>query len=205
MFAFLIEFFTQIISSAGYPGLTFLMMLESMIAPVPSEAVMPFAGFLIYQSKMSWEAVVLFSTLGSIIGSLISYYIGMNFGRPLIIKYGRYLLLNEHHLDLTENFFKKFGQKTIFISRFIPLVRHFISLPAGTARMNIWIFSLYTILGATMWNFFLTYLGYRLGSNWEVIRTYSEKLDVVVVALIIFVISYVFYKNKKHRKQREDI
>ncbi|MFA7171252.1 MAG: DedA family protein [Candidatus Paceibacterota bacterium] len=205
MFAFLIEFFTEIISSAGYVGLTLLMMLESMIAPVPSEAVMPFAGFLIYQGKMHWEAVVLFSTLGSIIGSLISYYIGMNFGRPLILKYGKYLLLNEHHLDLTENFFKKFGQKTIFISRFIPLVRHFISLPAGTARMNIWIFSLYTILGATMWNFFLTYLGYRLGSNWEVIRTYSEKLDVVVVALIIFVISYVFYKNKKHRKQREDI
>lgn len=203
MFAFLVEVFTQTINSAGYPGLTFLMMLESMVAPVPSEAVMPFAGFLIYQGKMHWESVILFSTLGSIIGSLISYYIGMNFGRPLIVKYGKYLLLNVHHLDLTEKFFQKFGQKTIFISRFIPVVRHFISLPAGAAKMNIWIFSLYTILGAALWNTFLTYLGYRLGSNWSLIRTYSEKLDVIVVALIVIIVSYVIYKNKKRKNNKK--
>ncbi|MFA7169561.1 MAG: DedA family protein [Candidatus Paceibacterota bacterium] len=201
MFAFLIEFFTEVISNAGYVGLALLMMLESMIAPVPSEAVMPFAGFLIYQAKMTWGAVIFFSTLGSIIGSLVSYYIGKNYGRPLIIKYGKYLLLKEHHLDLTEKFFKKFGQKTIFFSRFIPIVRHFISLPAGAARMNIWVFSLYTILGAAMWNSFLTYLGYRLGSNWEVIRTYSEKLDIIVVVLIIIGVGYLFYKKKKNIKK----
>lgn len=199
MFAYLVELFTRIISDAGYLGLTFLMMLESMIAPVPSEAVMPFAGFLIYQGKMHWETVILFSTLGSIIGSIISYYIGMNFGRPLIIKYGKYLLLNEHHLDLTESFFKKFGQKTIFFSRFIPVVRHFISLPAGAAKMNVWIFSIYTVAGAALWNSFLTWLGYRLGSNWSIIRNYSEKLDIIIVVLIVFGIGYLFYKNEKKK------
>lgn len=196
MFAFLIETFVSFISSAGYAGLAFLMMLESMIAPVPSEAVMPFAGFLIASGEMTWGAVIIASTLGSIIGSLISYYIGRNFGRPFVIRYGKYLLLNEHHLELAENFFRKYGNKTIFISRFIPIVRHFISLPAGAARMNVAVFSLYTILGAAMWNTFLAYLGYRLGSDWEVIRSYSEKLDILVVALVIVGIGYLVYKKK---------
>ena len=199
MFAFLVEIFIEIISDAGYLGLVFLMGLESMIAPVPSEAVMPFAGFLIYQGTMHWEFVILFSTLGSIIGSLLSYYIGMHFGRPLIMKYGRYLLLNEHHLDLTEKFFRKFGQKTIFISRFIPVVRHFISIPAGAARMNIFLFSAYTILGAAIWNAFLAWLGFRLGSNWEIIRSYSEKIDIIVAVIIFFGVGYLFYKNKKRK------
>lgn len=196
MFAFLVETFVNLISSAGYAGLAFLMMLESMIAPVPSEAVMPFAGFLLFDGRMEWGAVIFFSTLGSIIGSLLSYYIGRGFGRPLVIRYGRYLLLNEHHLELTEKFFQKYGNKTIFISRFIPIVRHFISLPAGAARMNLTIFSLYTIAGAALWNTFLAYLGYRLGSDWEVIRAYSEKLDILVGALIVGAIGYLIYKKK---------
>lgn len=199
MFAFLIETFVTLISAAGYAGLAFLMMLESMIAPVPSEAVMPFAGFLIYDGRMAWEAVILASTLGSLTGSLLSYYIGRDLGRPLIIRYGRYLLLNEHHLELTEKFFRRYGNKTIFISRFIPIVRHFISLPAGAARMDIRIFSLYTALGAAMWNAFLAYLGYRLGSNWEVIRGYSEKLDIIVGALLVVGIGYLVYRNKRKK------
>lgn len=199
MFAYLIEAFIKVISDVGYLGIAFLMSLESMIAPVPSEAVMPFAGFLIYQSKMSWELVILSATIGSFIGSLVSYYIGARLGRPFIVRYGRYLLLNEKHLDLTENFFRRHGQKTIFFSRFIPIVRHFISLPAGAAKMNIWIFLVYTVIGASMWNAFLTYLGYRLGSNWSEIRTYSEKLDIVVAALLVIGIGYVIYKNKRKK------
>jgi membrane protein DedA with SNARE-associated domain len=175
------------------------MMLESMIAPVPSEAVMPFAGFLIASGEMTWGAVIIASTLGSIAGSLLSYYIGRNFGRPFVIRYGKCLLLNERHLELAERFFQKYGNKTIFISRFIPIVRHFISLPAGAARMNVAVFSLYTILGAAMWNTFLTYLGFRLGSDWEVIRAYSEKLDILVGMLIIIGVGYMVYKSKKKR------
>jgi membrane protein DedA with SNARE-associated domain len=203
MLAYLIESFTIVIAHAGYLGLTFLMALESMVAPVPSEAVMPFAGFLLYQGKMSWGSVIFFSTLGSIIGSLVSYYVGARFGRPIIIKYGKYIFLSEHHLDLTEKFFQRFGQKTIFISRFIPVVRHLISLPAGASEMNIWIFSIYTILGAALWNTFLAYLGFRLGSNWSVVRNYSEKLDIVVVIIIIAGIGYLF--NKRTNKSKKQI
>lgn len=205
MFAFLIESFVQIISAAGYLGLAFLMALESMIAPVPSEAVMPFAGFLIWQGKMSWAAVIVSSTVGSIIGSTISYHIGKRYGRPAIIRYGKYLFLNERHLEMTEKFFAKFGQKTIFISRFIPIVRHFISIPAGASEMKFGFFSLYTLLGASLWNTFLAYLGYRLGDNWEVIRAYSEKLDLVVLVIIIAGIAFVLKKRKMpgSRRQRQ--
>lgn len=208
MFAFLIESFVNIISAAGYVGLAFLMAMESMIAPVPSEAVMPFAGFLIWQGKMSWAGVIIYSTIGSAIGSIISYYMGKRYGRPAIIRYGKYLLLNEHHLEMTEKFFAKFGQKTIFVSRFIPIVRHFISIPAGASEMKFGIFSLYTIMGAGLWNAFLAYLGYRLGDNWEVIRTYSEKLDLIVLAVIIAGIAFILKKRKmpaSNRPQQADL
>ena len=156
----LINLFTDIISTGGYAGIAILMALESMVAPVPSEAVMPFAGMLWFSGQMSFWLILIFSTLGSIIGSLISYYMGLYGGRPLITKYGKYLLLNEHDLAITERFFKRFGDKTIFISRFVPVVRHLISIPAGTGKMNLVKFIFYTTLGAGLWNAILTYLGY---------------------------------------------
>lgn len=190
MTEYLINIFMHIIEAGGYGGVFFLMALESMIAPVPSEAVMPFAGFLWFLGKMSFRPIVIFSTVGSIIGSLISYAIGSYGGRPLVLKYGRYLLVNEHHLEDTEIFFNRFGGKTIFISRFIPVIRHLISLPAGAGKMNIWKFIIYTAAGAGLWNTFLTRLGFYLGSNWGEIRKYTEAIDVVVVALIaVFVVS----------------
>jgi len=198
MFEHLIDLFTHIISTAGYAGITFLMTLESMVVPVPSEAVMPFAGMLWFSGKMSFWPIVIFSTIGSIIGSLISYYIGLYGGRPLIKKYGKYLLLSEHDLSLTERFFARFGDKTIFISRFIPVIRHLISIPAGTGKMNIAKFITYTIIGAGLWNAFLTYLGYKLGSNWTEIRKYSEVVDIILVILLIALVVFYFYKKRKH-------
>ncbi len=197
MFSFLVELFTRIISEVGYWGIMILMALESMVAPVPSEAVMPFAGFLWYQDQMSWWPIIFYSTLGSIIGSLLSYYIGYYLGRPFIVKFGKYFLLNEHHLVWTEKFFEKYGSKTIFVSRFIPVVRHLISIPAGTSRMNIWKFSVYTIIGAGLWNAILTYAGYYLGSNWTKIGHYTEFLDWLVIAFIILGIIYFIVKNTK--------
>ncbi len=199
MFSFLVELFTSIISQISYWGVMFLMALESMVFPVPSEAVMPFAGFLWYQGQMSLWPIIIYSTLGSIIGSLISYYVGYYLGRPFVIKFGKYFLLNQHHLEWTEHFFQKYGSKTIFISRFIPVVRHLISIPAGTSRMNIWHFSFYTLLGAAAWNAILTYAGYYLGSNWSAIGHYTEFLDWLVIGLIIVVIIYFVYKNKKSK------
>lgn len=197
---FIIHFVTTFILKVGYVGIAVLMSLESMVVPLPSEAVMPFAGFLWFDHKLSFWAIVIASTLGSIIGSLISYYVGACAGRPFVKKFGRYVLLNEHDLEKTDRFFARYGDKTIFFSRFIPVVRHLISIPAGVGRMNIYKFSIYTILGAGLWNSFLTWLGFKLGSNWGVIRQYGEIIDIVLAVLIIAAIIYLIRKRQQRKK-----
>jgi len=189
---------TLFINQCSYIGIFLLMTLESMIAPIPSELVMPFAGFLIFTGHFDPVAVVVASTLGSIVGSLLSYGLGM-LGEPVVLRYGRYLLLNPHHLEWTKNFFERHGGKTIFISRFIPVVRHLISLPAGLARMSLIPFILYTTAGATLWNGFLPYLGVRLRENWWIIQRYTHILDYFVVAGLIGAGIYLVLKLKQAR------
>lgn len=198
---YLVPIIISFIETTHYAGVFVLMTLESMIAPVPSEAVMPFAGMLITEGKFTFAGVIFFSTLGSIVGSMISYYLGWAGGRPLVEKFGKYLLLDKHHLDLTVNYFQKKGDITIFVSRFIPVVRHLISIPAGMGKMNIWKFSLYTIVGAGLWNAFLTYLGFKLGENWDEVLKYSSVIDIVIVVLLVIVIVYAANKLYKARKK----
>ena len=180
MVAQLTEYFTYIIEQMGYWGAAFLMALESMIAPVPSELVMPFVGFLAADGKFSIPMAIVFTSIGSLVGSLISYYLGLWGGRPLVLKAGRYLFLNHEHLEWTERWFAKNGSWTIFVSRFIPVVRHLISIPAGLGRMNVWSFFIFTLVGATIWNTFLLYCGYKLRQNWTLVQQYSHELDIVV-------------------------
>jgi membrane protein DedA with SNARE-associated domain len=199
----IVNFATSLISFFGYGGVAFLMALESMVAPVPSEAVMPFAGFLIYEGKFGWAEVTFFSTLGSIIGSTLSYLMGFYGGKPFVKKFGKYLLLDTHHLEMTEKFFIKYGDRTIFISRFIPVVRHLISIPAGIGKMNYLRFSIYTILGAGMWNAFLAYLGFLLKSKWWIVKKYSEIIDIFVVLFILITLGilihrYLILRDKKN-------
>jgi membrane protein DedA with SNARE-associated domain len=190
---------TWFINQCGYVGVFLLMTLESMVAPIPSELVMPFAGFLIFTGEFGVVPVLVASTLGSIVGSLLSYGMGM-LGKPVVLRYGRYLLLNVHHLEWTEKFFLRHGGKTIFISRFIPVVRHLISIPAGLARMPLTPFILYTAVGATLWNMFLTYLGFRLKQNWPIIQKYTHILDYFVVAGLMGAVLYMVWKIKRARK-----
>ncbi|MEI6765355.1 MAG: DedA family protein [Bacteroidota bacterium] len=192
---------TAFISKLGYLGLLILMALESMVAPVPSEAVMPFAGFLISDGKMSFLGVIFFSTLGSIIGSLIGYWMGAAGGRPLVEKWGKYLLLDKSDLDVTEKWFSKRGDVTVFVCRFIPVVRHLISIPAGISKMNLWKFSIYTLIGAGIWNSILTVAGYFLKKNWGEIMKYSHIIDYVVVAVLLLAVIYYVYKFYKNRKK----
>src|SRR3989344_3587309 len=140
-----------VISTIGYAGVFFLMALESMITPIPSELVMPFAGFLVSTGQFDLLLVVLAGAFGSLLGSLISYYAGMLLGRPLLLKYGKFLLLRESHLVITEQWFKMHGSKAIFIGRLIPVVRHLISIPAGFARMHLLKFAVFSFAGAPMW------------------------------------------------------
>lgn len=182
------------IKLTSYPGIFLLMVLESMVFPVPSEAVMPFAGFGIYDGTFTFTGVIIASTLGSIVGSLASYAMGFYGGKPFIKRFGKYLLLDTHDLEITERFFAKRGELTIFISRFIPVIRHMISIPAGLGKMNIWKFIIYTILGAGMWNAFLTYVGFKLKSNWKEVMTYSHTIDIVVVGVLGLAFLYYAYK-----------
>jgi len=190
---------TLFINQCSYLGIFGLMALESMIAPIPSELVMPFAGFLIFMGHFDVVPVMVAASLGSIVGSLLSYGMG-TLGEPVVLRYGRYLLLNPHHLEWTKNFFNRHGGKTIFISRFIPVVRHLISIPAGLARMSLIPFILYTLLGATLWNGFLTYMGVRLKENWRIIQHYTHIVDYFVVAGLIGAAVYLACKLKKARK-----
>ncbi len=187
-------------SVLGYFGLFILMALESMIAPVPSEIVMPFAGYLVLQNKFNFWISLLVSGLGSIAGSLASYYIGLYGGRPLVLTFGKYLLLDEEHLDWTEKWFKKRGEATIFISRFVPVVRHLISIPAGIAEMNISRFIVYTCIGATIWNFILLYAGFKLGDHWNKIHEYSQQLDLLFLAALVLFLMYFVWKHHRKRK-----
>lgn len=194
---------TAVISATGYGGVFLLMALESMIAPIPSEAVMPFAGFLIAEGTFSLLGVIVASTAGSLFGSLLSYWIGRYGGRYLVDRFGKYVFLNHHHLDRTERFFARYGEKTVFISRFIPIVRHLISIPAGVGEMQMRKFLLYTALGAGLWNTFLAYLGYVLGSRWESVRHWSEWLDVLlVVCALLLILAFVPKLRRKLRKKR---
>lgn len=194
----LVHYNTAIIQHLSYVGIFILMTLESMIAPVPSELVMPFAGFLIFTGHFDPVWVMVASGLGSIAGSLLSYGMGV-LGEPVVLRYGRYLLLNPHHLEWTKNFFNRYGSVTIFISRFIPVVRHLISIPAGLARMSLAPFVLYTAIGASLWNGFLTYLGVRLKENWRLIQKYTHTLDYLVLAALLVALAYFVLKLKGSR------
>lgn len=171
---------------SGYFGAAFLMALESMIVPLPSEAVMPFVGFLVADGKWNlWYAILATST-GSIAGSSISYAMGYYGGRPFVLKVGKYLFLNEHDLKRTEDFFsRRQGTWTLFLSRFIPVVRHLVSVPAGTGKMKLLPFILATLVGATLWNTFLLFCGMYLREHWRVVQTYSHQIDIVVVAALL--------------------
>jgi membrane protein DedA with SNARE-associated domain len=198
-------FCISVISSIGYFGVFFLMCLESMIFPMPSELVMPFAGFLISSGEMKFALVVLSATLGSVVGSLLSYYLGRYGGNRFVLRYGKYFLMNEEHLKDTERWFSKKGEITILIGRFIPVVRHVISIPAGIGKMNIKKFMLYTIIGAGIWNSFLAYVGLVLGNNWEKIKQYSDYISWTVLVIILIGGIYFLWKEIKRRRIRRKI
>lgn len=198
---FLATYITQIINHVGYASIFILMVMESMVFPVPSEAVMPFAGFLIAEKTFTFWQVVLFSTCGSIVGSLISYFAGYYGGLPFVKKFGRYLLLDTQELATAEKFFKKRGDITILVCRFIPVIRHLISIPAGIGKMNLVKFSIFTIIGAGLWNAFLAYVGFVLKSNWAEVMQYSKIMDIAVVLFLCACIGFYIFRHLKRKKQ----
>ena len=194
----LTNFIIQTISNSGYGGIFLLMVAESALIPIPSEVIMPFSGYLVSTGKLNAIFVVLAGSIGNLVGSLIAFFIGSRLGRNFILKYGRYVLLKKSHLELTENYFRKYGERATFISRLLPAVRTYISLPAGVANMNLKKFSTYTLGGSIIWNTMLTYVGIKLGQEWTNIRQYSSYFDIVViVGVIIAIIIFVKRRSRK--------
>ena len=200
IFERLSELFTAVISSTGYLGVSILMTLESMVAPVPSELVMPFAGFLVADGKLNLWLVIIVSSLASLTGSLISYFIAYFGEKELVHKFGRFFFLDKEELDWTQQWFQKHGSITILISRFIPVIRHLISIPAGLARMDLKRFILFTAIGATTWNTILLWVGIKLRERWDIVHKYSSQLDVLIVAVIVVAAAYYVYRHLKRHK-----
>ncbi len=196
---FLSNFIMHFISSIGYTGVFVLMTLESAALPVPSEVVMPFAGYVVYQAHQGVFNVLLVSIVGALgctAGSLISYYVGLKGGRPLIEKYGRYVLIEKRRVELAETWFKKYGDRAVFFSRLLPVVRTFISLPAGIGRYDLKKLVAFSFIGSLPWCFALAYVGFSLGPFWEKIIGFFDSLDIIVVAAVIMIILY-YWKLKK--------
>src|SRR5262245_57181935 len=181
----------EILDRTGYVGAGALMALESMIAPVPSEAVMPFVGFQVADGKWNLGLAMLSTSLGSIVGSALGYAMGYFGGKPLVLKVGKYLLLNQRDLELTERFFHhRAGLIAIFVARFIPVVRHFISIPAGVGRTPLVPFVIVTFIGATAWNTFLLACGMTLREHWSLVQKYSHQLDLIIAVLCLAALAW---------------
>ncbi len=195
----LILLLVETIKGFGYLGIFLLMAMESSIIPIPSELVMPPAGYLAYRGDMKIWIVILMGTVGSLVGAYANYFVARYLGRPLILKYGKYVWITEEKFAKVETFFKNHGEVSTFIGRLLPVVRHLISLPAGLAGMDHWKFSLYTLLGAGMWVTVLTSIGYFIGANQELIMKYSHQA-VIGVVLVSCAIIAVYVWNHRRKK-----
>jgi membrane protein DedA with SNARE-associated domain len=177
-----------IVHDLGYPGLFVLILLESTLIPIPSELVMPFAGFMASQGEFSLPLVLVINSVAALVGSGICYWIGAAGGKPLLVKYGKFVFIKEKDITRTEVFFAKHGKATILIGRFLPVVRHFISIPAGIARMPLGSFFTQTFIGSTIWGSFLILVGYELGVNWESVAKQLKHVDLLIGGAIIAVL-----------------
>ena len=200
----LIEFFSEtvihLIESLGYWGIFLGMTIESACIPLPSEIIMTFAGYVVYEGKMAFWGVILVGTIGNLVGSLIAYYVGWWGGRPLLEKYGKYILITHNKLNLADEWFEKYGHEAVLISRMLPGLRTFISLPAGMTHMNLKKFILYTVVGSLPWCFVLTYIGVLMGPNWTTIESYFHYLDILVgIGIVVFLVYIIYhYRGKEH-------
>lgn len=201
----IIDFVISIISGLGYPGIFLLMILESALIPIPSEIIMPFSGFLVSKGTFDPISVVLAGTFGNLVGSILTYYLGIKAGRAFILKYGKYILFKKSHLEFTEELFEKYGDKISFFCRLLPAVRTYISLPCGVGKANFVKFSIYTFLGSLIWNSMLTYVGILLGNNWKNIDKYAIYLDIVAACVIVgFIIWFVVMVRRRNKSRQEN-
>ena len=188
-------FIVTFISGSGYTGIAILMAIESACIPLPSEIIMPFSGYLVSAGHFSLWGVAVAGALGCNVGSIVAYYVGAVGGRPLAERYGHYVLVTRHDLEMADRFFARYGDWAVFIARLLPVVRTFIALPAGIARMNFARFNIYTFLGSLPWCFALAYAGMKLGERWETLGPYFHRFDTVF--LVVLVVGGVWFIHNR--------
>lgn len=193
--ASLIALFEQVYRTLGYGGVVGAMAIESACIPLPSEIILPMAGWMVSRQVFTLWGATIAGVIGCMVGSSIAYWVGALGGRPLLDRYGRYLLISHHDLDIADRWFARYGQAAIFFSRMLPVVRTFISLPAGIARMPFGIFLIYTALGSLPWSLALVYAGKSLGDNWESLRPVFQKFDYVIVTIAVIAVAYYIYRH----------
>jgi len=197
----------NLISSTGYVGIFLAMAIESCLIPLPSEVTMPFAGALAASGELNLILVTLTGALGNLVGSWGAYWIGIKFPEKIILKFinkwGKFLLLSEHEYEKAKSWLKRYGNSVSFFSRLLPGIRTVISLPAGVARINLLQFSIYTFIGSLIWSFLLALIGYKLGENWESIKHYFHKLDLVIILGILAAVGIYIYMHFRKSKAKQ--
>jgi membrane protein DedA with SNARE-associated domain len=194
-------FIVATISRLGYTGVILLMAIESACIPLPSEIIMPFSGYLVYTGRFNLWAVGVAGAFGCVVGSLVAYWVGMYGGRPLIEKYGKYVLVSRHDLDLADRWFARFGEVIVFASRLLPAIRTFIAFPAGVARMNLKKFVIYTFAGSLPWCLGLAYVGQRLGEKWDkdpTLKNLFHRFDFVIGIVVVLLAAWWVWRHVKH-------
>ncbi|MEP6636588.1 MAG: DedA family protein [Acidobacteriota bacterium] len=193
-----------VISALGYFGVLLLMAIESACIPLPSEIIMPFAGYLVSTGQMNFWLVGLAGAVGCVVGSLVAYWAGMYGGRPFVEKYGRYLLLSRHDLDIADRLFAKYGEVIVFTARLLPAIRTFIAFPAGVARMNLSRFVFYTFAGSLPWCLGLAYVGQKLGEKWnqdETLKTWFHRFDFLIGIAVLLLAGWWVWRHIRHLQE----
>jgi membrane protein DedA with SNARE-associated domain len=194
------RFVIACISKLGYGGIVFTMAIESACIPLPSEIIMPFSGYLVTTGQFTLIGVTLAGAVGNVLGSIAAYYAGIWGGRPFVERYGPYFLVSRRDLDIADRWFQKYGEAAVFFSRMLPVVRTFISLPAGVARMNFPRFVLFTFVGALPWCWLLAYVGVKMGERWEGLREYFHQFDVLIGAVLLAVFAFFLWSHWPKRR-----
>jgi membrane protein DedA with SNARE-associated domain len=201
----LIHLISSSISQYRYLAIIILMALESANIPIPSEIILPYSGFLVSSGSMNFHLAALAGGFGCLVGSIISYYLGLKLGRPFLWKYGKWLLISRQDILWSEKFLKKFGDLTFFITRLLPVFRTFISFVIGIAKGDFLKFSIYTFVGSWIWSYLLIYLGIMLGDHWEILRDWWHKFDIAIALIILFGIAFHIYRVFRHSRQLEEV
>ena len=189
------------ISRLGYGGIVLLMAIESACIPLPSEIIMPFSGYLVSTGEMNLWLVSFAGAVGCVLGSLVAYYAGAWGGRPLVEKYGKYILISHHDLNLADRWFQRHGDITIFIGRLLPVIRTFIAFSAGIARMDLWRFNLYTFVGSYLWSLGLAWIGMKLGEHWNTLGVYFHRFDAAIGVFLLAAVIWYVRRHLKHLRR----